>query len=163
LDKLRHLIAAYLAHHQVCVLSVNEVPSTDEAVMPVRYRPLTGTGGGELELECLVPRWADIAYHLEQRRTVNIVVLACYVAGLRWLQYQGVSHPVAAPDWGIWLPHWMSATPPDELYLVIHVRPEHVTIFDEAYGWGAREALEFNAEDSPRVLAEWMKETRLVI
>ena len=48
--------------------------------MPVRYRNCG------LEVECLVPRWAEVAYHLEQGATVVLIAQACHVAGLHWLQ-----------------------------------------------------------------------------
>lgn len=40
--------------------------------MPVWYRPLSGTAGSrDLEVECLVPRWADVVHHLAQDPTVG--------------------------------------------------------------------------------------------
>lgn len=143
LEELRHRIAAYLTSHQICVLNIADIRSTgDDLAMPVRYRLSTAADGHELELECLIPRWADIAYYLEQEHAVLIIVLACYTAGLRWLQYRGTARPVVAPNWSVWLPRWMSTAPPDELYLVIRITPERITLFDEERGWGAREALE---------------------
>jgi len=141
-DKLRDQIAAYLAYHDVCVLST---AGTQGAwAMPVRYR------NHGLEVECLVPRWADVAYHLEQdphacpehSRRVVLIVQACYAASLRWLQVQGTARPVTAPDWTELLPGRASATPTDELYRVIRVTPQRIDLFDESRGWGARETLE---------------------
>jgi len=134
LDELRERMAAYLAHHRVCVLST--VSAQGSWAMPVQYR------GRGLEVECLIPRWADVAYYLEQNPHVLLVIQGCYVAGLHWLQYRGVARPVAAPDWEVWLPQWASAIPPDELYLVIRVTPKRITLFDESRGWGARETLD---------------------
>jgi len=152
LDKLRDQIAAYLAHHDVCVLSTTG--SQGAWAMPVRYRLLPGTFGNHgLEVECLVPRWTDVAYHLEQDPHVLLVVhdyspsmsppqVGESEGGLRWLQVQGIARPVAAPDWAGLLPTWTSATTPDTLYLVVRVMPERVDLFDESCGWGARETVE---------------------
>mgnify|MGYP000489325127 CR=1 FL=1 len=60
LDELRDHMAAYLAHHRVCILSTGDVRGV--WAMPVQYR------SRGLEAECLVPRWTDVAYRLEQER-----------------------------------------------------------------------------------------------
>jgi hypothetical protein len=104
--------------------------------MPVRYR------NHGLEVDCLVPRWTDVAYHLEQDPHVLLIVQGCHASSLRWLQVQGTAQPVAAPDWAELLPGRTSTAPPDELYRVIRVTSERVDLFDESKGWGARETLE---------------------
>jgi len=134
LDKLRDQIAAYLAHHDVCVLSTAGLQGA--WAMPVRYR------NHGLEVDCLVPRWTDVAYHLEQDPHVLLIVQGCHASSLRWLQVQGTAQPVAAPDWAELLPGRTSTAPPDELYRVIRVTSERVDLFDESKGWGARETLE---------------------
>ena len=134
IEELRDRIASYLAHHRVCVLSL--IGAQEVRAMPVQYR------GRGLEVECLIPRWADVAYYLEQSPQVLLVIQGCYIAGLHWLQYRGVARPVAAPDWAAWLPHWSSAAPPGELYLVVRVTPERIVLFDESKGWGMRETLD---------------------
>lgn len=140
-DKLRDQIAAYLAHHDVCIIST--AGAQGAWAMPVRYRPLPGTLGNHgLEVDCLVPRWADVAYHLEQDHHVLLIVQGCHASALHWLQVQGTARPVAAPDWAGLLPTWTSATPPDEVYLAVRVTPQRIELFDEGRGWGARETLE---------------------
>jgi hypothetical protein len=142
LDELRDQIASYLAHHRVCIIST--AGAQGAWAMPVRYH------SRGLEVDCLVPRWADVAYHLEQdpracpehSRRVMLVIPAANGNGLRWLQYQGTARPVAAPDWAELLPGWMSTAPPDELYLVIRMTPQRIDLFDESRGWGVRETLE---------------------
>ncbi|MFQ5858012.1 MAG: hypothetical protein ACE5LU_20605 [Anaerolineae bacterium] len=166
LDELRDRMAAYLSHHRVCVISTTGAAACPEPfdelrtalvegdvwAIPVRYR------SRGLEVECLVPRWADVAYHLEQdpgacpercpepvegpSRRVLLVVQACYAAGLRWLQVQGIARPVVAPDWRGLLPGWSSAVPPDDVYLVVHVTPRRIDLFDESLDRGMRETLE---------------------
>jgi nitroimidazol reductase NimA-like FMN-containing flavoprotein (pyridoxamine 5'-phosphate oxidase superfamily) len=134
-------MTAYLAHHDVCVLST--AGSQGAWAMPVRYRPLPGTFGNHgLEVECLVPRWTDVAYHLEQDPRVVLIVQGCHASSLRWLQVQGTAQPVAAPGWAELLPGQTSTTPPDDLYLVIRVAPKRIDLMDESRGWGARETLE---------------------
>jgi len=134
LDKLRDQIASYLSHHGVCILSTTGAQGA--WAMPVRYR------SRGLEVECLVPRWADVAYHLEQNPHVLLIIQTCYTSGLRWLQVQGTARPVAAPDWDQLLPRWVSSVPPGDLYLVFHVTPERIDLVDESRGWGVRETLE---------------------
>jgi len=89
-----------------------------------------------------VPRWTDVAYHLEQDPHVLLIIQACHASALRWLQVQGTAQPVAAPDWAELLPRRTSTAPPDELYLVFHVTSQRIDLFDESRGWGARETLE---------------------
>jgi len=134
LNKLRDQIASYLSHQEVCVLSTTGAQGVWG--MPVRYR------SQGLEMDCLVPRWADVAYHLQQDSHVLLIIQACHAAGLRWLQIRGTARPVAAPDWAELLPGWTSSVPPDELYVVFHVMPERIDLVDESLGWGVRETLE---------------------
>jgi hypothetical protein len=183
LDKLRDQMAAYFSQHRVCVLST--AGSQGAWAMPVRYR------NHGLELECLLPRWTDVAYHLEQDPRVMVVILDTPLSGvgfspqgpdvhvraerakpyglkpgpagdvlslskgaslsqpddlssgasLRWLQLQGTARPIAEPDWAGLLPWWRSTTPVGELYVVYHVTPERIDLFDESQGWGVRETL----------------------
>ncbi len=163
LNELRHRMAAYLAQHTICILST---AGTQGAwAMPVRYRPRQGTFGRQgLEVECLVPRWADVAYQLEQNPHVLLVIPSqisdCGLriadgqtaphsalrtpqfSGLRWLQIAGTAEVVTAPDWAEWLPGRTFPASPDELYLVIRVTPARMDLFDESQGWGTRETLE---------------------
>lgn len=112
--------------------------------MPVRYR------NHGLEVDCLVPRWADVAYYLEQDPRVFLVILDIQANGpspvsgqaLRWLEYRGTAQVVSSPDWAGLLPEGTSTVRPDDLYLVIHVTPERIDLHDESRGWGARETLE---------------------
>jgi hypothetical protein len=112
--------------------------------MPVWYRLLPGTSGSRnLEVDCLVPRWADVAHHLAQAAKVLLIVQASAEAGLRWLQIQGTARPVETPDWFRLLPRWVSTLQPDTLYLVVRVTPRRIDLIDEELGWGVRETLEW--------------------
>lgn len=82
--------------------------------LPVRYH------SRGVEVDCLVPLWTDVAYHLEQDPRVLLIVQTCYARGLCWLQLQGTARPVVAPGWADLLPGQ----------------------FDEGWGWGVRETLD---------------------
>ena len=67
--------------------------------MPVWYRSLVSTSGRPtLELDCLVPRWSDVAHHLAQEPAVVLIVQASSGTGLRWLQIQGKAGDRQVPD-----------------------------------------------------------------
>jgi hypothetical protein len=112
--------------------------------MPVWYRSLFGASGGRnLEVDCLIPRWADVAHHLTEVVEVLLIVQASPGAGLRWLQILGTAQPVETPDWIHLLPRWASKIQPDSLYQVVRVSPKRIDLIDEDLGWGVRETLEW--------------------
>ncbi len=112
--------------------------------MPVWYRLLEYTSNSQdLRLDCLVPRWADIAHELNRESRVLLVVQAGAGVGLRWLQIQGEVQPVPEPHWNRLLPRWISTLQPDRLYLVIRLTPERIDLIDEEVGWGVLETLEW--------------------
>jgi hypothetical protein len=127
-------MAAYLAQHHVCVISA---AGPDGArAMPARYR------SAGLEVDCLLPRWADVAYHLEQDPRVVLVVHDTGAQGLRWLRCLGAAQPMERPDWDALLPAGAHIPAPAELYLVVRVTPRRIDLLDESRGWGARETLD---------------------
>jgi len=134
----------------VCIISA--AGPLGAQAMPVRYRNCG------LEVECLVPRWAEVAYHLEQGATVVLIAQACHVAGpstgsgqaLHWLQIRGSARAVTVSDWAGLLPEWTSGVAPEELYLVVRVTPARIDLFDESQGWGARETLELSTPQPGR-------------
>lgn len=135
LDELRERMAAYLSKHQTCFLSTARAEGA--WAMPVRYRSLG------LEVDCLLPRWSDAAYHLEHDPTVMLVVLDTAAPMLAWLQCQGTAQPVERPDWEGLLPQGtLAIVPPDDLYLVVRVTPQRLELIDESRGWGVRETLD---------------------
>jgi hypothetical protein len=112
--------------------------------MPVWYRIQGGTSRNHaLKVNCLVPRWADVAHHISQEPTVVLIVQASSGTGLRWLQIQGTARPLEAPDWAGLLPRWVSAIEPDTNYLVFRVTPRRIDLVDEDLGWGVQETLEW--------------------
>ncbi len=144
-NALQDRIASYLTHHQVCVISTGGPGAP--CALPVRY------WSHGLEVECLVPRWTDVAYallegfeaHPGALHQVMLIVLGYQVGELRWLQYRGTAQEVRTPDWARLLPARTFTSPPGDLYLVIRVRPQRIDLFDESQGWGARETLELDA------------------
>ena len=66
LDQLRAQMAAFLAAHDVCILST--AGAAGAWAMPARYL------ARGLEVDCLAPRWADVAYQLEQDPRVLLVI-----------------------------------------------------------------------------------------
>jgi len=140
LDELRDRMAAFLARHHVCVLSVNGSPGA--WAMPVRYHPLAERGSSALVVECLLPCWADGLYYLERNPRVMLVIRDAQAPALRWLQMQGRARPDPHPDWRRWeLPDHLSV-PPEDLYQVVQVMPWRIDLVDEGQGWGVRETLE---------------------
>jgi hypothetical protein len=138
----RKRIASFLAHQRTGVIST--VAAQGMWAMPVWYRPHAGPlGNRRPAVDCLVPRWADIAHHLTQHARVVLIVQASSGAGLRWLQVQGSVQPVEAPDWARLLPRWVSTAQPDALYLVVQVTPNRIDLIDEELGWGVQETLEW--------------------
>jgi hypothetical protein len=112
--------------------------------MPVWYRPASEPSGGRrLAVDCLVPRWADVAQSLSEKAGVLFIVQASSGAGLRWAQLRGTATPVEAPDWAALLPRWVSTVQPDQLYLVVRVAPSRIDLIDEDLGWGVQETLEW--------------------
>ncbi|MBI4322588.1 MAG: hypothetical protein HY675_29200 [Chloroflexi bacterium] len=141
LDDLRDRIATYLLEHRVCVISTGG--SVGAWAMPVRYRlPKGSRSGRTLEVECLLPRWADAIYHLEENPQVLLIIVDADADGLRWLQYRGTARPIASPDWNRLVPERTAGPRPEERYVAVHVTPERIDVLDESAGWGARETLE---------------------
>lgn len=112
--------------------------------MPVRYRPASRSSGDRgLEMDCLVPRWTDLAQHLSEEAKVLLIVQAPSGGGLRWAQIRGKASRVEAPDWARSLPRWASALQPDQLYVVVRVAPSRIDLIDEDLGSGMQETLEW--------------------
>jgi hypothetical protein len=127
LELLRDKIQGYLERNTVGVLTV--AGKDGVSAMPVKFQ------NRELDVECLVPRWADIAYHLETNPHVMLLILLKPPSSgesLCWLQYSGTAsfvfrqHPASVTD-----PH-----------LTVLLTPERIDLVDERRGWGVRETLE---------------------
>lgn len=130
-DQLRDLLQGELASRQVAVLSLAAAGGPE--AMPVRYR------SQGLTVDCLVPRWSDLAYYLQGEAQVLLVVLTDPGHDGRWLRCRGTARPLAAPDWAALLP---GIPDPSDLYLAVRVQPSRLDLIDQARGWGARETLD---------------------
>ena len=134
--------AVFLNHQRICIIST--VASQGVWAIPVWYRALLSTSGNPtLEMDCLIPRWTDVAHHLIQEPKIVLIVQASSGSGLRWLQIQGTARPVEAPDWTRLLPRWVSKVQPDNLYKVVRVSPSRIDLVDDELGWGIQETLEW--------------------
>lgn len=132
IDQLRDQILAELKSRRVAVVSASGEfgPSSQ----PVQYW-LNG-----LEVECLLPRWSELAYALtEESDRVIMVVLSTPESDQRWVRYQGRAVVVESPDWAALLP-WEKA--PADRYYLIRISPERIDLIDEGQGWGARQTLD---------------------
>lgn len=119
LDRLRDQIAQELAAQSVGVLTL----ATPEGplAMPVRCQ------AQRLQVECVLPRWSDLAYHLEQSSRVLLVLLLPSEGEPRWLRYEGIGRPIPAKT---------------GLYQAVQIDPIRIDLIDPRQGWGARETLE---------------------
>ena len=133
-DILRERFAGYLAEHQVCVVST--AGPVGAWAMPVRYR------SQGLEVDCLLPRWADVTYHLEQNPDVLLIIRDTQVDALRWLECRGTARALAPADWAGLLPLETITARRETLYTVARVSPKRMDLIDENTSWGARETLE---------------------
>ncbi|HSR31716.1 MAG TPA: hypothetical protein VLY63_14210 [Anaerolineae bacterium] len=141
-NERRKKITSFLAHQRTGVISA--ITAQGMSSMPVWYRLASGPSADRgLELDCLVPRWADVAHHLAENAKVLLIVQVLSGAGLCWAQVRGTASPVEAPDWARLLPRWVSTAQPDQLYLVVRVAPTRIDLIDEDLGWGIQETLEW--------------------
>lgn len=135
-------IVTFLTHQQAGVISTIGLPGV--WAMPVWICPQAGTSGGQiLEVDCLVPRWADVAHHLAKECRGLLIVHASSTAGLRWLQILGTVRPLKIPDWTCFLQRMISIQHPDSLYQVVRMTPHRIDLIDEERGWGVQETLEW--------------------
>lgn len=137
-----HRFATLLACNRTCTIATST--SLGTGAMPVRYRSQPGgSRASRLRLDCLVPRWSDMAYFLEQSPDVLLIVQILTGMGLSWLQLLGSSKSIQNPDWSWLLPDWMSIGQPHLHYLVVRVIPIRIDLIDENLGWGVQETLEW--------------------
>jgi hypothetical protein len=131
--ELRDRIIAFIERHQRAVLSA--VGVLDVWAMPICYQ------NRGVEIGCLVPRWADLLYHIEEDPRVTLVI-ASGAECLHWVQYWGVARPVNSAAWRALHPSSLPTRSLDELYQVLHITPRRIDLVDERAGWGRRENLD---------------------
>ena len=129
-DELRDRITQLLMNERTGVLCAL---GTDEpSGIAVRYR------SEGLELACLLPDWTDVAYAIEVRP--QVVLLISLREGV-WVRVHGLARLVTLPDWTGLLPDGHSITSADR-YVVAHILPRRIDLLDEMHAWGVRETLE---------------------
>lgn len=93
----------------------------------------------DLMMECRLPRWADVGYHIEKDPRVLLIIYDLHFPDDRWLQYWGTAQLMPASNGKV--------APPrgglDDRYVAIRVMPQRIDLIDERKGWGARETLDF--------------------
>ena len=117
LDELRNRIISFLSQNRVCVIAASG--SLGAWAVSAQY------DNAGLELNCCLPRWSDVLFHIEQEPSVMVIVQD--VNPLRWLQYRGTAHIAGSTD---------------DRYAKIHIIPERIDLIDEGHGWGSRETLD---------------------
>ncbi len=134
LDELRDRITAFIAQHQICVIGTK---GTNGAWVVPAWHYSHG-----LEIVCLLPRWSDALYFLEQDPRVMVIIPDTQSKALRWLQYSGSAHVIQPPYTEQILPPEPLNMQIDDRYAVVRITAERIDLIDENRGWGARETLE---------------------
>lgn len=135
--RLHEQITNSLALHSVCILSANASGETGAWAIPVRCR------SHGLNVECLLPRWADAAFYLEKEPHVLLIFQNPEGLRLGWLQYRGRARLLTSPNWAELLPGEALGEHPEDRYIAVQVQPSRIDVVDESRGWGLLESLEF--------------------
>ncbi len=134
LDELRDRITAFIAQHPISVISTRGAAGAWVA-------PAWQYSQG-LDLVCLLPRWSDALYYLEQDPHVMVIILDPQSKALRWLQYSGGAYVIQPHDFEQFLPQGLPNIQVDDRYVAVRITAERIDLIDENHGWGARETLE---------------------
>ncbi len=134
LNELRNRISAFTSQHQFCVISARGETSASAAPAWLFHHGL--------ELFCLLPRWSDVLYHLEQDPHVMVIILDTQSKALRWLQYRGCAQAIQSKDLEQVLPHGTPNMQVDDRFVAVRITAERIDLIDENRGWGARETLD---------------------
>lgn len=137
LEQLRDRIAAFLAAHWVCIISTQGTTGTSAVLARYHFASRT-VGTDALQVDCLLPRWADVTYHLEQDPGLLLIIPDPQRDGLRWVQMRGSAQPVLATDWA----ERLSDVRIEERYVAMRVTPQRIDLVDESQGWGVCETLD---------------------
>ncbi len=134
LDELRDRITAFMAQHQTCVISTRGIAG---AWVAPAWHYCHG-----LEMVCLLPRWSDALYYLEQDPRVMVIILDTQSKALRWLQYSGSAQVIQPLDGKQILPGGPPNLQIDDRYVAVRITAERIDLIDENHGWGVRETLD---------------------
>lgn len=128
-DELRDRIVDCLTAHDTAVLCA--VGSDEPGGAVVRY------WNQGLTIGCLLPRWIDIAFYIEERPQVLLLI------GLsegHWLHYQGFAQIVTDPECAL-----LRGTLPlayTDSQIVVQITPRRIDLLRDASSWATRETLE---------------------
>ncbi len=131
LDELRDRITAFIAQHQICVIGTKGAAGA--WVVPAWHY------NHGLEIVCLLPRWSDALYFLEQDPRVMVIIPDTQSKALRWLQYSGSAQVIQPQEIEHTCPPNM---PVDDRYAAVRITAERIDLIDENRGWGRRETLD---------------------
>lgn len=120
IDELRGRIAVYLSQNRICVISTSGCNGV--ACVRAKY------SSHGLDLDCLVPRWSDTLYHLQQDPQALLIILDGESNASRWMQYRGIAQVA-------------SYTAADR-NVRVQLKPVRIDLIDESRAWGARETLQ---------------------
>lgn len=134
LYELRQKMSNYLATHQICILC--GASQEGNWAIPVIYH------SQDVQVTCLLPRWADAAYYLEQDQGVLLIVPDSTALPLRWLQMSGQ----ARLETGEWVdtcwPAVFATQAQSQFYLRVSITPQRVDWVDESQRWGILDTLD---------------------
>lgn len=131
-DRLREEIVKYLTAHDIGVLSM--CGRDGVYALPVRYH------SNGLAISCLLPRWSDAAYYVEQPLPIVLVVPDTR-DGTCWLHYAGEAITVVEADSSFLPQAGLHAFQP-ERYQVAQLMPRRIDLIDQRQGWGWRQTFE---------------------
>ena len=135
LERLRQRLRADLSKHATCILSVTGKGGV--WAMPVQY------SCNDLEVVCLLPRWADLVYLLEQEQEAVLLFQNSQIPPLRWVQMRGVARLEACKSGAAYSLASLGAPSRSDLYRLVYVVPQRVDWIDESQGWGILDTLDF--------------------
>lgn len=133
IDALGDPFERYIADHHSCVLVGAGIGGPSPLL--VRYHACG------LEIYCLLPLWADLAYGLDQDPRVVLVIPAPDMVDC-WLEIRGTAAIVSSPDWSMLSVGETGNVPLGDLYCIIRIHAHRLDLYDGRRGWGARETLE---------------------
>lgn len=132
--ELRERIIEHLSSQTICVLSTKD--GLGSWSMPMRYH------NASLDIDCLVPRWADVVYHLEQNKQVILVIQSGILGSGCWVQYLGEARLMNQETEPIFFDRFLKHDHRQHLYEVFRITPRRIDLIDESQGWGMRENLD---------------------
>lgn len=133
-DELRDRIVRYISTNRTCVIATCD--SANVFAIPARCRLVAVPNHPQtLQVDCLLPEWALLNYHLAQGPRVTLIFLHLSADRLSWLQYQGTVLTMVETGWD-------DRIRLDDGYGVIRVTPSRIDLIDENRGWGVRETWE---------------------